>query len=48
MVVAWRMAGHPGMQLSVVRILLFDDATKVDTSINIEEHNALSAVMDNA
>jgi hypothetical protein len=48
MAVAWRMAGHPGMQLSVVRILLFDDATKVDTSINIEEHNALSAVMDNA
>ncbi|WJX55549.1 hypothetical protein P8452_41314 [Trifolium repens] len=48
MAVAWRMAGHPGMQLSVVRILLFDEATKVDTSINIEAYNALSAVMDNA
>ncbi|KAK2372880.1 hypothetical protein P8452_46095 [Trifolium repens] len=48
MAVAWRMAGHPGMQLSVVRMLLFDDAAKVDTSINIEAQNALFAVMDNA
>ncbi|XP_027343260.1 cation/H(+) antiporter 15-like [Abrus precatorius] len=45
--VAWRMAGHPGIRLSVVRILLFDEAAEVDTSIHEEAQGILSAVMDN-
>lgn len=45
--VAWRMAGHPGINLSVVRMLLFDDAAAVDTSIHVEAQGILSAVMDN-
>ncbi|KAK7358082.1 hypothetical protein VNO77_00003 [Canavalia gladiata] len=44
--VAWRMAGHPGIRLSVVRILLFDEAAEVDTSIHDEAQGILSAVMD--
>ncbi|XP_061351596.1 cation/H(+) antiporter 15-like [Gastrolobium bilobum] len=44
--VAWRMAGHPGIRLSVVRILLFDEAADVDTSIHAEAQGILSAVMD--
>ncbi|KAJ1414404.1 Sodium/solute symporter superfamily [Sesbania bispinosa] len=44
--VAWRMAGHPGIRLSVVRILLFDEAAEVDTSTHGEAHGILSAVMD--
>ncbi|TKY61125.1 Cation/H(+) antiporter 15 [Spatholobus suberectus] len=44
--VAWRMAGHPGIRLSVVRILLFDEAAEVDTSIHAEAQGILSAVMD--
>ncbi|CAK8539871.1 unnamed protein product [Lathyrus sativus] len=47
MAVAWRMAGHPGINLSVVRMLLFDDAAAVDTSVNVESQGILSAVMDN-
>ncbi|CAI8588702.1 unnamed protein product [Vicia faba] len=45
--VAWRMAGHPGINLSVVRMLLFDDAAAVDTSIQVESQGILAAVMDN-
>lgn len=45
--VAWRMAGHPGTNLSVVRMLLFDEAAAVDTSIHDESQGILSAVMDN-
>lgn len=44
--VAWRMAGHPGIRLSVTRILLFDDAAEVDTSNHGEAQGVLSAVMD--
>ncbi|XP_058777862.1 cation/H(+) antiporter 15-like [Vicia villosa] len=45
--VAWRMAGHPGINLSVVRMLLFDEAAAVGTSIHDESQGILSAVMDN-
>jgi hypothetical protein len=44
--VAWRMARHPGTQLSVVRMLLFDEAAEVDTSCHIEAQGILSVVMD--
>lgn len=44
--VAWRMSGHPGIRLSVVRILLFDEATEIDTSFHAEAQGILSAVMD--
>ncbi|KAL2342295.1 hypothetical protein Fmac_003580 [Flemingia macrophylla] len=44
--VAWRMAGHPGLRLSVIRILLLDGAAEVDTSIYDEAQGILSAVMD--
>ncbi|KAI4299322.1 hypothetical protein L6164_032791 [Bauhinia variegata] len=45
--VAWRMARHSGVKLSVVRILLFDEAAEVDTSDRAESHGLLSATMDN-
>ncbi|XP_020211690.1 cation/H(+) antiporter 15 [Cajanus cajan] len=45
--IAWRMAGHPGIQLSVVRIFLLDEAAEVDTSNHGEAQGILSAVMDN-
>ncbi|XP_045815781.1 cation/H(+) antiporter 15-like [Trifolium pratense] len=45
--VAWRMAGHPGIRLSVVRMLLFDDAAKIDTSDHTEAQGVLSDVMNN-
>ncbi|KAG5014881.1 hypothetical protein JHK82_020561 [Glycine max] len=44
--IAWRMAGHPGIHLSVVRIILFDEATEVDTSIEAEAQGILSTVVD--
>jgi hypothetical protein len=44
--VAWRMARHPGTQLSVVRMLLFDEAAEVDTSCHTEAQGILSVVMD--
>jgi hypothetical protein len=44
--VAWRMAGHPAAQLSVVRMLLFDEAAEVDTSSHNEAQGILSVVMD--
>ncbi|WJX55545.1 hypothetical protein P8452_41310 [Trifolium repens] len=44
--VAWRMAGHPTAQLSVVRMLLFDEAAEVDTSSHNEAQGILSVVMD--
>ncbi|KAH1079186.1 hypothetical protein GYH30_053971 [Glycine max] len=44
--VAWRMAGHPGIKLSVVRILLFDEAAEVDGSVHDEARGILSSVMD--
>ncbi|MCI25775.1 cation/H(+) antiporter 15-like, partial [Trifolium medium] len=44
--VAWRMAGHPGTRLSVVRMLLFDEAAKVDTSCRTEAQSILSVVLD--
>ncbi|PNY11845.1 cation H(+) antiporter 15-like protein [Trifolium pratense] len=44
--VAWRMAGHPGTKLSVVRMLLFDEAAEVDTSCHTEAQGILSVVMD--
>jgi hypothetical protein len=45
--IAWRMAGHPGTRLSVVRMLLFDKAAEVDTSNHAEAQGILSLVMDN-
>ncbi|KAI4296655.1 hypothetical protein L6164_036597 [Bauhinia variegata] len=45
--VAWRMAGHSGVKLSVLRILLFDEAAEVDTSDHDEAGGLLSAIMDN-
>ncbi|XP_061375903.1 cation/H(+) antiporter 15-like [Gastrolobium bilobum] len=44
--IAWRMTGHPGIKLSVVRILLFDDAAEIDTSFREEAKEILLAVMD--
>ncbi|XP_058777864.1 cation/H(+) antiporter 15-like [Vicia villosa] len=44
--VAWRMAGHPGTQLSVVRMLQFDEAAEVDTSSHAEAQGILFVVMD--
>ncbi|RDX81175.1 Cation/H(+) antiporter 15, partial [Mucuna pruriens] len=44
--VAWRMAGHPGIRLSVIRILLFDEAAEIDTTIHVEAQGILSAVVD--
>ncbi|KAK7320224.1 hypothetical protein RJT34_04960 [Clitoria ternatea] len=44
--VAWRMAEHPGIRLSVVRILLLGEAAEVDTSIHAEAQGILSAVVD--
>ncbi|XP_024630665.1 cation/H(+) antiporter 15 [Medicago truncatula] len=44
--VAWRMAGRIGTQLSVVRMLLFDNAEIVDTSSHAEPQGILSIVMD--
>ncbi|KAG5044259.1 hypothetical protein JHK87_008174 [Glycine soja] len=44
--VAWRMAGHPGIKLSVIRILLCDEAAEVDSSIHAEARGILSSVMD--
>ncbi|KAI4299304.1 hypothetical protein L6164_032773 [Bauhinia variegata] len=44
--VAWRMARHPGVELSVVRILLLDDAAEVDTSTRDESQDLLSAITD--
>jgi len=44
--IAWRMAGRPGTQLSVVRILLLGEAAKVDASVPDEAQGILSAVID--
>ena len=44
--VAWRMAGHPGTRLSVIRMLLFDEAAEVDTSNHNEAQGVLSVVID--
>ncbi|XP_045809823.1 cation/H(+) antiporter 15-like [Trifolium pratense] len=44
--IAWRMAGHPGVRLSVVRMLLFDEAAEVDTSSHNEAQGILLVVMD--
>ncbi|KAK7397149.1 hypothetical protein VNO78_18316 [Psophocarpus tetragonolobus] len=45
--VAWRMAGHPKIQLSVVRMVLFDKAAEVEICYDTEEQGILSDVMDN-
>ncbi|XP_061375904.1 cation/H(+) antiporter 15-like [Gastrolobium bilobum] len=45
--VTWRMAGHTGIKLSVVRILLFDEVAEVDTSVQDDARGMLSSVMDN-
>ncbi|KAF1889338.1 hypothetical protein Lal_00024661 [Lupinus albus] len=45
--VAGRMAGHPGVRLAVVRMLLFDEAAEVDTSSHAEAKGILFAVIDN-
>jgi len=45
--VAWRMARHPRTRLSVVRMLLLDEAAKVDTRRHYEAQGVLSVVMDN-
>ncbi|CAJ2662996.1 unnamed protein product [Trifolium pratense] len=45
--IAWRMAGHPGTRLSVVRMLLFDKAAEVDTPSHAEPQGILSVEMDN-
>ncbi|KAK7379203.1 hypothetical protein VNO80_04658 [Phaseolus coccineus] len=44
--IAWRMAGHPGTQLSVTRIVLLDEAAEADTSVHAEAQGILSAVID--
>ncbi|XP_061367092.1 cation/H(+) antiporter 15-like [Gastrolobium bilobum] len=44
--VARRMAGHPGIKLSVVRILLLDEAAEVDTSVKEEAHGLMFGVLD--
>jgi hypothetical protein len=44
--VAWRMVGRLGTQLSVVRMLLHDNAEIVDTSSHAEAQGILSIVMD--
>ncbi|OIW02527.1 hypothetical protein TanjilG_12841 [Lupinus angustifolius] len=45
--VAGRMAGHPGVRLAVVRMVLFDEAAEVDTSSHAEAKGILFAVIDN-
>jgi hypothetical protein len=46
--VACRMVGHPRIRLSVIRMLLFDEAAEVDTSSHVEAQGSiLSVVMDN-
>ncbi|KAK7350645.1 hypothetical protein VNO77_09490 [Canavalia gladiata] len=44
--IAWRMAKHGGVHLSMVRILLFGKAAEVDTSMHNEAHELLSKVLD--
>lgn len=44
--VAWRISGHPGIQLTVVRMHLFDEAAEVDTTNHNEAQGILSAVVD--
>ncbi|KAK7305867.1 hypothetical protein VNO77_43779 [Canavalia gladiata] len=44
--VAWRMSKHEGIQLSMVRILLFGEAAEVDTTAHVESRGLLSAVLD--
>jgi hypothetical protein len=45
--IAWRMTGHLGSRLSVVRMLLFDKAAIVDTSSQDEAQGILSTIIDN-
>ncbi|XP_024634499.1 cation/H(+) antiporter 15 [Medicago truncatula] len=45
--VAWRMVGHPGTRLSLVRMLLFDEAAEVNIISHYEVQGILSVVMDN-
>ncbi|CAJ1860590.1 unnamed protein product [Sphenostylis stenocarpa] len=45
--VAWRMSKHEGVQLSVVRILMFGEAREVDVLSRVESRGLLSAVVDN-
>ncbi|KAK7387455.1 hypothetical protein VNO78_28273 [Psophocarpus tetragonolobus] len=45
--VAWRMSKHQGVQLSVVRILMFGEAAEVDAISHFESRGLLSAVVDN-
>ncbi|KAL9332608.1 hypothetical protein ACSQ67_002218 [Phaseolus vulgaris] len=44
--VAWRMSKHQGVQLSVVRILMFGEAAEVDVMSQVESHGLLSVVVD--
>ncbi|TKY47537.1 Cation/H(+) antiporter 15 [Spatholobus suberectus] len=45
--VAWRMSKHQGVQLSVVRILMFGEAAEVDVFSHVEPRGLLSVVLDN-
>ncbi|TKY73542.1 Cation/H(+) antiporter 15 [Spatholobus suberectus] len=45
--IAWRMAKHPGIHLSMVHILLFGKVAEVDRTVaNDEAHGLLSTVLD--
>jgi len=44
--VAWRMSKHQGVQLSVVRVLMFGEAAEVDVMSQVESHGLLSVVLD--
>ncbi|MED6136605.1 hypothetical protein PIB30_057580 [Stylosanthes scabra] len=44
--IAWKMAGHPRVQLSMIRICLFDEAAK-ETTHSEEGQGILENVMDN-
>ncbi|XP_047172848.1 cation/H(+) antiporter 15-like [Vigna umbellata] len=44
--VAWRLSKHQGVQLSVVRILMFGEAAEIDVMSHVENHGLLSVVVD--
>ncbi|KAL2333361.1 hypothetical protein Fmac_014574 [Flemingia macrophylla] len=47
--VAWKMSKHEGVQLTLVRILMFGEAAEVDMMSNVESRNRglLAVVLDN-
>ncbi|RDX60784.1 Cation/H(+) antiporter 15, partial [Mucuna pruriens] len=44
--IAWRMSKHQGVQLSVVRILMYGEAAEVDVLSHVQSRGLLSVVLD--